>query len=215
MSYSAQIYFKKHIKTAHDAFLFIQKVKDSFTQTEFIKLKEWFLKDELSIYNFETDHLKKRFVTENISRTALSFLYFPYYNMVAVIWNYSSSDKLNQLFDGSFYFQNSSDQNYKFDDYKFFPTKLRNDIQITHQHEKEIKEYFMLDEEEWKENSTYYQLSYRYKLLVRQLGLNKLFRTSDPDKHSYYSVNIDLFDSPDYNTTHRQTVERFVKRTNW
>ena len=58
MSYSTQIYFKKHIKTAHDAFLFIQKVKDSFTQTEFIKLKEWFLKDELSIYNFETDHLK-------------------------------------------------------------------------------------------------------------------------------------------------------------
>ena len=110
MSYSAQIYFKKHIKTAHDAFLFIQKVKDSFTQTEFIKLKEWFSQDELSIYNFETDHLKKRFVTENISRTALSFLYFPYYNMVAVIWNYSSSDKLNQLFDGSFYFQNGSDK---------------------------------------------------------------------------------------------------------
>ena len=77
-----------------------------------VKLKEWFLKDELAIYNFETDRLKERFITENISRTALSFLYFPYYNMVAVIWNYPSSDKLNQLFDDSFYFQNGSDQNY-------------------------------------------------------------------------------------------------------
>ena len=214
MSYSAQIYFKKHITTAQDAFLFIDKVKNSFTQIEFIKLKEWFLKDELAIYNFETDRLKERFITENISRTALSFLYFPYYNMVAVIWNYPSSDKLNQLFDGSFYFQNGSDQNYKFDDYKFFPAKLRNDIQITQQHKKEIKEYFTLDDEDWEEDSTYYKLSYRYKLLVQHLGLNKLFRTSDPDEHSYYSVNIDLFDAPNYDPAHRQAVEKFVKRTN-
>lgn len=211
MSYSAQIYFKKHIASASDAFAFIDKVKKTFTQTEFIKLKEWFLKDELLIYNFETDRLKERFVTENVSRTALSFLYFPYYNMVAVIWNYPSSDKLNQLFDGSFYFQNGSDQNYKFDDYKFFPAKLRNDIQVTPQHEKEIKEYFMLDEEEWKEDATYYKLSYRYKLLVKQLGLNKLFRTSDPDEHRYHLVNIDLFEQPDYSPEHRSAVKRFVK----
>lgn len=211
MSYSAKLYFKKHIATAHEAFLFIDKLKKTFTQTEFIKLKGWFLKDELLIYNFETDRLKERFITENVSRTALSFLYFPYYNMVAIIWNYPSSEKLNQLFDGSFYFQNGSDQNYKFDDYKFFPAKLRNDIQVIPQHEKEIKEHFMLDEEEWKENATYYKLSYQYKLLVQHLGLNKLFKTSDSDEHSYHLVNVDLFEQVDYSPEHRRAVKRFVE----
>ena len=211
MSYSAKLYFKKHIATAHEAFLFIDKLKKTFTQTEFIKLKGWFLKDELLIYNFETDRLKERFITENVSRTALSFLYFPYYNMVAIIWNYPSSEKLNQLFDGSFYFQNGSDQNYKFDDYKFFPAKLRNDIQVIPQHEKEIKEHFMLDEEEWKKDATYYKLSYQYKLLVQHLGLNKLFKTSDSDEHSYHLVNVDLFEQVDYSPEHRRAVKRFVE----
>ena len=211
MSYSAKLYFKKHIATAHEAFLFIDKLKKTFTQTEFIKLKGWFLKDELLIYNFETDRLKERFITENVSRTALSFLYFPCYNMVAIIWNYPSSEKLNQLFDGSFYFQNGSDQNYKFDDYKFFPAKLRNDIQVIPQHEKEIKEHFMLDEEEWKKDATYYKLSYRYKLLVQHLGLNKLFKTSDSDEHSYHLVNVDLFEQVDYSPEHRRAVKRFVE----
>ena len=211
MSYSAKLYFKKHIATAHEAFLFIDKLKKTFTQTEFIKLKGWFLKDELLIYNFETDRLKERFITENVSRTALSFLYFPCYNMVAIIWNYPSSEKLNQLFDGSFYFQNGSDQNYKFDDYKFFPAKLRNDIQVIPQHEKEIKEHFMLDEEEWKKDATYYKLSYQYKLLVQHLGLNKLFKTSDSDEHSYHLVNVDLFEQVDYSPEHRRAVKRFVE----
>ena len=42
MSYSAQIYFKKHIATAQDAFLFIDKVKTHLLKQSLLNLKNGF-----------------------------------------------------------------------------------------------------------------------------------------------------------------------------
>ena len=138
-------------------------------------------------------------------------MYFPYYNLLAVAWNYPSSKTMKQLFDGSFFFQNSSDQDYNNRDYKVFPAKLRHDIQITSEHEKNIKEYFDLSDEDWNKDPAYYERCYRYKLLVQKLGLNKWFKTSDLDDHDYHTININLFDGPNYSPEHRHAVKNFIK----
>lgn len=211
MSYSAKLYFKRHIASTSDLFVFIEKFKNAVTQTDMLKMLGPSLKHKLDTYSFPNNTLKQLYVTETVARTTLQLFYFPHYNLLAITWNGAGFDALDELFDGRFYFQDSTDQNYKLDDYKFFPAKLRNSIQVTDAHKEEIKEHFNLTEDDWLDAGSYYKDCYRYKLLVQKLGLNKRFLTYGVDDHDYRLINLGLFDSYDYSANHQQAVMDFIK----
>ena len=126
MSYRFTFYFKNNIKDLKDFLEFQEKVTNSFSLNNFIKLLDtWIIdkaflvkKGKLPINRFYSELYLK---CQSIS---MSFYFWTEYDLVGTILNYGSNKDIENLYDCSFYFQDSSDADYPYSSYEGLPEKL-------------------------------------------------------------------------------------------
>lgn len=125
MSYRFTFYFKNNIKDLKDFLEFQEKVVNSFSLNNFIKLLDtWIIdkallvkKGKLPLNSFYNELYLK---CQSIS---MSFYFWPEYDLVGTILNYGANKDFKDLYDCNFYFQNSSDADYPYSDYEGLPEK--------------------------------------------------------------------------------------------
>ena len=126
MSYRFTFYFKNNIKDLKDFLEFQEKVTNSFSLNNFIKLLDtWIIdksllveKGKLPINKFYSELYLK---CQSIS---MSFYFWPEYDLVGTILNYGANKDFKDLYDCNFYFQDSTDADYPYSDYEGLPEKL-------------------------------------------------------------------------------------------
>lgn len=107
MSYAFGIFFKQLGKN-EDALSFIEQVKNTMNE----KILQYFYdkKDEYTFPNIDCDRLWIR------SAFTMRFIYWPQEHLVGLS-GYTYPDKVKSMFDTHFCFQNSTDQNYEFEEW--------------------------------------------------------------------------------------------------
>lgn len=126
MSYRFTFYFKNNIKDLKDFLEFQEKVVNSFSLNNFIKLLDtWIIdkallvkKGKLPLNSFYNELYLK---CQSIS---MSFYFWPEYDLVGTILNYGANKDFKDLYDCNFYFQDSTDADYPYSDYEGLPEKL-------------------------------------------------------------------------------------------
>ena len=127
MSYRFTFYFKNNIKDLKDFLEFQEKVVNSFSLNNFIKLLDtWIIdkallvkKGKLPLNSFYNELYLK---CQSIS---MSFYFWPEYDLVGTILNYGANKDFKDLYDCNFYFQDSTDADYPYSDYEGLPEKLK------------------------------------------------------------------------------------------
>lgn len=126
MSYRFTFYFKNNIKDLKDFLEFQEKVTTSFSLNNFIKLLDTWIIDKASLVKKGNLPLN-RFYSElylKCQSISMSFYFWPEYDLVGTILNYGSNKDIENLYDCSFYFQDSTDADYPYSSYKGLPEKL-------------------------------------------------------------------------------------------
>jgi hypothetical protein len=126
MSYRFTFYFKNDIKDLKDFLEFQEKVTNSFSLNNFIKLLDTWIIDKAFLVEKRKLPLN-RFYSElylKCQSISMSFYFWPEYDLVGTVLNYGSNKELENLYDCSFYFQDSSDADYPYSSYKGLPEKL-------------------------------------------------------------------------------------------
>jgi len=126
MSYRFTFYFKNNIKDLKDFLEFQEKVTNSFSLNNFIKLLDTWIIDKVFLVKKGTLPLN-RFYSElflKCQSISMSFYFWPEYDLVGTILNYGSNKELEKLYDCSFYFQDSTDADYPYSSYEGLPEKL-------------------------------------------------------------------------------------------
>ena len=126
MSYRFTFYVKNNIKDLKDFLEFQEKVTNSFSLNNFIKLLDTWIIDKAFLVKKGTLPLN-RFYSElylKCQSISMSFYFWPEYDLVGTILNYGSNKELENLYDCSFYFQDSTDADYPYSSYEGPPEKL-------------------------------------------------------------------------------------------
>lgn len=126
MSYGFTFYFKKNIKNLKDFLEFQEKVTNSFSLKNFVKLLDtWIINSALLI---EEGKLPlNKFYSElylKCQSISMSFYFWPENDLVGTILNYGANKDIENLYDCSFYFQDSTDADYPYSSYEGLPEKL-------------------------------------------------------------------------------------------
>ena len=124
MSYRFTFYFK--IKNLKDFLEFQEKVTNSFSLKNFVKLLDtWIINSALLI---EEGKLPlNKFYSElylKCQSISMSFYFWSEYDLVGTILNYGANKDIENLYDCSFYFQDSTDADYPYSSYEGLPEKL-------------------------------------------------------------------------------------------
>jgi hypothetical protein len=126
MSYRFTFYFKNDIKDLKDFLEFQEKVTNSFSLNNFIKLLDTWIIDKAFLVKKGKLPLN-RFYSElylKCQSISMSFYFWPEYDLVGTILNYGSNKDIENLYDCSFYFQDSSDEDYPYSSYEGLPEKM-------------------------------------------------------------------------------------------
>ena len=126
MSYRFTFYYKNDIKDINDFLDFQEKVTNSFSLNNFIKLLDTWIIDKVFLVKKGTLPLN-RFYSElylKCQSISMSFYFWPEYDLVGTVLNYGSNKELENLYDSSFYFQDSTDADYLYSSYEGLPEKL-------------------------------------------------------------------------------------------
>ena len=126
MSYRFTFYFKNDIKDIKDFLDFQEKVTNSFSLNNFIKLLDTWIIDKVFLVKKGTLPLN-RFYSElylKCQSISMSFYFWPEYDLVGTVLNYGSNKDIENLYDCSFYFQDSTDADYPYSSYEGLPEKL-------------------------------------------------------------------------------------------
>lgn len=126
MSYRFTFYFKNDIKDLKDFLEFQKKVTNSFSLNNFIKLLDTWIIDKAFLVEKRKLPLN-RFYSElylKCQSISMSFYFWPEYDLVGTVLNYGSNKELENLYDSSFYFQDSTDADYSYSSYEGLPEKL-------------------------------------------------------------------------------------------
>lgn len=125
MSYRFTFYFKKNIKNLKDFLDFQEKVTNSFSLNNFIKLLDTWIIDKVFLVKEGTLPLN-RFYSElylKCQSISMSFYFWPEYDLVGTILNYGANKDIENLYDCNFYFQDSTDADYPYSSYEGLPEK--------------------------------------------------------------------------------------------
>ena len=155
MSYRFTFYFKNNIKDLKDFLEFQEKVTNSFSLNNFIKLLDTWIIDKVFLVKKGTLPLN-RFYSElylKCQSISMSFYFWPEYDLVGTILNYGSNKELEKLYDCSFYFQDSTDADYPYSSYEGLPEKLL---------------------EHFQKEDDYNTVSERYHQLCEKLKINEI-----------------------------------------
>jgi len=155
MSYRFTFYFKNNIKDLKDFLDFQEKVTNSFSLNNFIKLLDTWIIDKVFLVKKGTLPLN-RFYSElylKCQSISMSFYFWPEYDLVGTILNYGSNKELEKLYDCSFYFQDSTDADYPYSSYEGLPEKLL---------------------EHFQKEDDYNTVSERYHQLCEKLKINEI-----------------------------------------
>jgi hypothetical protein len=155
MSYRFTFYFKNNIKDLKDFLDFQEKVTNSFSLNNFIKLLDTWIIDKVFLVKKGTLPLN-RFYSElylKCQSISMSFYFWPEYDLVGTILNYGSNKELEKLYDCSFYFQDSTDEDYPYSSYEGLPEKLL---------------------EHFQKEDDYNTVSERYHQLCEKLKINEI-----------------------------------------
>lgn len=169
MSYSAEIKFKKNIKTIKEFLDFTEQIKDTLKITDLSNFHYDLIR---KCYREEEDSSNIFMLVKEFSNTSLILCYWEEYDLIGLL-SLAPLNSLDSLFDGSFFFQDSTDQDYSLDEYNIFPERLKSDVlEFPNNDFEEWLDFFEeKDSEERKEYYDYYKLSYSYHLLVHKLNL--------------------------------------------
>ena len=160
MSYRFTFYFKNNIKDLKDFLEFQEKVTNSFSLNNFVK------KGNLPLNRFYSELYLK---CQSIS---MSFYFWPEYDLVGTILNYGSNKELEKLYDCSFYFQDSTDEDYPYSSYEGLPEKLL---------------------EHFQKEDDYNTVSERYHQLCEKLKINEiLYDKENQPAHIQLKVMKDM-----------------------
>jgi hypothetical protein len=160
MSYRFTFYFKNDIKDIKDFLEFQEKVTNSFSLNNFIKLLDTWIIDKAFLVKKGKLPLN-RFYSElylKCQSISMSFYFWPEYDLVGTILNYGSNKDIENLYDCSFYFQDSSDEDYPYSSYEGLPEKLL---------------------EHFKKEDDYNTASERYHQLCKELKINEILYDKD------------------------------------
>ena len=160
MSYRFTFYFKNDIKDLKDFLEFQEKVTNSFSLNNFIKLLDTWIIDKAFLVKKGKLPLN-RFYSElylKCQSISMSFYFWPEYDLVGTILNYGSNKDIENLYDCSFYFQDSSDEDYPYSSYEGLPEKLL---------------------EHFKKEDDYNTASERYHQLCKELKINEILYDKD------------------------------------
>lgn len=155
MSYRFTFYFKNNIKDLKDFLDFQEKVTNSFSLNNFIKLLDTWIIDKVFLVEKGTLPLN-RFYSElylKCQSISMSFYFWPEYDLVGTVLNYGSNKELENLYDCSFYFQDSTDADYPYSSYEGLPEKLL---------------------EHFQKEDDYNTVSERYHQLCEKLKINEI-----------------------------------------
>lgn len=160
MSYRFTFYFKKNIKDLKDFLEFQEKVVNSFSLNNFIKLLDtWIIdkallvkKGKLPLNSFYNELYLK---CQSIS---MSFYFWPEYDLVGTILNYGENKDFKDLYDCNFYFQDSTDADYPYSSYEGLPEKLL---------------------EHFKKEDDYFTASERYHQFCEKLKIQEILYSKD------------------------------------
>ena len=155
MSYRFTCYFKNNIKDLKDFLDFQEKVTNRFSLNNFIKLLDTWIIDKVFLVKKGTLPLN-RFYSElylKCQSISMSFYFWPEYDLVGTILNYGSNKELEKLYDCSFYFQDSTDEDYPYSSYEGLPEKLL---------------------EHFQKEDDYNTVSERYHQLCEKLKINEI-----------------------------------------
>lgn len=155
MSYRFTFYFKNNIKDLKDFLEFQEKVTNSFSLNNFIKLLDTWIIDKVFLVKKGTLPLN-RFYSElylKCQSISMSFYFWSEYDLVGTILNYGSNKELEKLYDCSFYFQDSTDADYPYSSYEGLPEKLL---------------------EHFQKEDDYNTVSERYHQLCEKLKINEI-----------------------------------------
>ena len=160
MSYRFTFYFKNNIKDLKDFLEFQEKVTNSFSLNNFVKLLDTWIIDKVFLVKKGNLPLN-RFYSElylKCQSISMSFYFWPEYDLVGTILNYGSNKELETLYDCSFYFQDSSDTDYPYSSYEGLPEKLL---------------------EHFRKEDDYNTASERYHQLCKKLKINEILYDKD------------------------------------
>ena len=160
MSYRFTLYFKTNVKDLNDFLEFQEKVTTSFSLNNFIKLLDTWIIDKVFLVKKGNLPLN-RFYSElylKCQSISMSFYFWPEYDLVGTILNYGSNKDIENLYDCSFYFQDSTDADYPYSSYKGLPEKL-------------LKHFEKEDD--------YNTASERYHQLCKELKINEILYDKD------------------------------------
>ena len=160
MSYRFTFYFKNNVKDLKDFLDFQEKVTNSFSLNNFIKLLDTWIIDKVFLVKKGTLPLN-RFYSElylKCQSISMSFYFWPKYDLVGTILNYGSNKDIENLYDCSFYFQDSTDADYPYSSYEGLPEKLL---------------------EHFEKEDDYNAASERYHQLCKKLKINEILYDKD------------------------------------
>lgn len=198
MSYRANFLFKKNINSITDFFEFIKKLESEIR----IKELKYFFFDEIFYSNIKQEEKRDQVikVSKMVSDFKLTFFYWEKFNMLGTILSLSVPS-IENLFDGSFYFQNSTDQDYEEEDYIFFDENIIN----------------IINDFNYDDNDDYDNRTIRYNRLVELLSLYKILGInsneylSKSDIADFNKITISPFHMKNYSLEFQNEIERVLR----
>lgn len=198
MSYRANFLFKKNINSITDFFEFIKKLESEIR----IKELKYFFFDEIFYSNIKQEEKRDQVikVSKMVSDFKLTFFYWEKFNMLGTILSLSVPS-IENLFDGSFYFQNSTDQDYEEEDYIFFDENIIN----------------IINDFNYDDNDDYDNRTIRYNRLVELLSLDKILGInsneylSKSDIADFNKITISPYHMKNYSLEFQNEIERVLR----
>lgn len=215
MSYAFGMFFKQ-IKQ-DEVFPFIEKIQKEMREhaKEWIDYNKYYVPSVRSLTN--EPKFVKTFMNEYWLNTLFTsrFVYWPDYDLLGVS-GYKLPGEIENLFDGHFSFQNSSDQDY---DYEMWPTGIRqfkaridriknaDDSTLYECVDKYMGEYTM---EEIKADPEYFKKVCIYDMIYEDLQLDDwLYNHDNP---TFYQLSINAINDDIQRIRYNAILENILKK---